>query len=49
VSRPWTAVILFVAFGILIYGSIGTIRLSRRSAALRRQSLAAHRGNMSVR
>jgi putative tricarboxylic transport membrane protein len=42
-TRPWVALILGVSFGLLIYGSIGTIRLARRNAAYRRQALAAHR------
>jgi putative tricarboxylic transport membrane protein len=42
VTRPWTSVILGIAFGLLIYGTWGTIRLARRSAALRRQLLAEH-------
>jgi putative tricarboxylic transport membrane protein len=43
-SRPWTAGILFVALLLLIYGTIGTIRMIRRDrqlvedAAARRQS-----------
>jgi putative tricarboxylic transport membrane protein len=41
VTRPYTAVLLAVALGFLIYGTIGTIRLSRMAAATRKQSIAA--------
>jgi putative tricarboxylic transport membrane protein len=41
-TRPWVAVILGVSFALLIYGTIGTLRLARRSRAYRRQSLEAH-------
>jgi putative tricarboxylic transport membrane protein len=41
-SRPWVAAILSLAFALLIYGTIGTIRLARRNAAVRRQALAVH-------
>jgi putative tricarboxylic transport membrane protein len=47
VSRPWTAVILSLSFALLIYGTIGTIRLARRSAAVRRQALAAGQASES--
>jgi putative tricarboxylic transport membrane protein len=41
-TRPWTAAILSVAFGFLIYGTIGTIRLAQREAAFRRKALETH-------
>ena len=41
-TRPYTAVTLSIAFALLIYGTIGTIRLARKSATYRRQALAAH-------
>ena len=42
VTRPWTAVILIMAFGILVNGAIGSVRLARKAAALRRKAIAAH-------
>jgi putative tricarboxylic transport membrane protein len=48
VSRPWTAVILSITFALLIYGTWGTVKLARRSAAIRRQLLAAHLAGISV-
>jgi putative tricarboxylic transport membrane protein len=47
-TRPWVALILGISFGLLIYGSIGTIRLARRNAAYRRQLLAAHLASESA-
>ena len=48
VLRPWTAVILAVAFALLIYGTIGTVRVARRMARLRRQALEQHLVSMSA-
>jgi putative tricarboxylic transport membrane protein len=48
VTRPYTAALLAVAFGFLIYGTIGTIRLSRMAAATRRQSIAEHIAGLSA-
>jgi putative tricarboxylic transport membrane protein len=48
VTRPWVALILGISFALLIYGSIGTIRLARRTAAYRREALAAHRAAAST-
>ena len=42
VSRPWTAIVLAVAFGFLIYGTVGTIKLTRRAAAIRKKAIAEH-------
>jgi hypothetical protein len=33
---------------LIIYGAIGTIRLSRRAAAFRRQALAEHQASGSA-
>jgi putative tricarboxylic transport membrane protein len=41
-TRPWTALFVGISFALLIYGTIGTIKLARRAAAVRRQALAAH-------
>ena len=42
ISRPWTGAVLAFSAVRLIYGAFGTIRLARRAAALRRQSLEEH-------
>jgi putative tricarboxylic transport membrane protein len=47
-TRPWVMVILCVAFGLLIYATIGTIRLARKAAATRQQALALHRERISA-
>jgi putative tricarboxylic transport membrane protein len=47
-TRPWTAIILSVAFGLLIYASIGTIKLARRAAAIRQQAMQAHLASLST-
>ena len=41
-TRPWTAVILAIAVALLAYGTWGTIRLARKAAEIKRQSLADH-------
>jgi putative tricarboxylic transport membrane protein len=41
-TRPWVMVILGISFGLLFYGTLSTIRLSRVSKAFRRQALAEH-------
>ncbi len=48
VTRPWTGIILAVAFALLIYATIGTIRLARRAAAVRRRALAVHQAKEAV-
>jgi len=47
VTRPWTAIVLAVAFGFLIYGTMGSIKLARRAAAVRKQAVAMHRARMA--
>ena len=42
VTRPWTGGILLVSLGLLIYGTIGTVRLARQSARVRREALERH-------
>jgi putative tricarboxylic transport membrane protein len=46
VTRPWTALFLGMSLVLLIYGTIGTIRLSRKAAAARRQALAIHQEDL---
>jgi TctA family transporter len=41
-TRTWVMVILGISFGLLFYGTLSTIRLSRVSKAFRRQALAEH-------
>jgi putative tricarboxylic transport membrane protein len=47
VSRPYTAAILFVSLVLLIYGTWGTIKLLRRSAAMRQRFLEERFGGTS--
>jgi putative tricarboxylic transport membrane protein len=47
-TRPWTAAILCFSTALLIYGIIGTIKVNRRTAAYRRQSLAAEQAKDPV-
>jgi putative tricarboxylic transport membrane protein len=47
VLRPWTAIVLAVALGFLVYGTIGTIKMSRRTAAIRKKAIAAHLSRIS--
>jgi len=42
VSRPWTALILFFCLVLLVYGTIGTIKMARKSAEIKRLQLEAH-------
>ena len=42
VSRPWTAVILILCISILIYGTIGTIRLARKASVIKKQAMDEH-------
>ena len=46
-SRPWTAGLLAVCLGLLIYGALGTLKLSRRAKVLRQQALEEHRAGLS--
>jgi putative tricarboxylic transport membrane protein len=46
VSRPWTAVILLLCVALLIYGTIGTIRLARKAAEVKAQAIADHLGKV---
>jgi putative tricarboxylic transport membrane protein len=48
VTRPWTAVCLGISFALLIYGTIGTIKLAQRAAAIRRQAVASYRTRVSA-
>jgi putative tricarboxylic transport membrane protein len=48
VSRPYTALILAISFGLLIYGAFGTVRLAKRASAIRRQALAAQLASTSA-
>jgi len=41
-SRPWTALILSISIALLIYGTIGTIRLARKAAEIKKQRVADH-------
>ena len=47
-ARPWTAVILAISFALIIYGTIGTVRVARRMAAVRRQALVEHLASVSA-
>jgi hypothetical protein len=42
-SRPWTAAILAISFGLLIYAMFGTIKLARRASVIRQQAIAMHK------
>ncbi|MCJ7640536.1 MAG: tripartite tricarboxylate transporter permease [Desulfobacterales bacterium] len=46
-TRPWTAGILVLTCALLIYGALGTLKLSRQAAALRQQALEGHRASLS--
>jgi putative tricarboxylic transport membrane protein len=43
-SRPWTATILIFAIILLVYGTVNTLRLSKREARQRAIALEAHLG-----
>ena len=47
VMRPWTVTILTVALGFLVYGGIGTVRMARRTSAIRRQAIDIYRASQS--
>lgn len=47
-SRPWTVAILVVAMAFLIYATVGTIKLARGAAAVRRQAVEARRASLST-
>lgn len=47
VSRPWTAAILAISFALLIYGTIGTLRLAREARRTKREALARHKAAAS--
>jgi len=44
VTRPWTAGILLVCFGLLVFGILSTARMARREAALRKAAFEKHLG-----
>ena len=46
-SRPWTALILCISIALLIYGTIGTIRLARKAAEIKKQRVEDHLGKIS--
>jgi putative tricarboxylic transport membrane protein len=48
VTRPRAGVILAIAFGALLYGTWGTMKLARNSAAIRRKALEAYKAKMSA-
>ena len=48
VSRPWTAVILVFCIALLVYGSIGTIRLARKASEIKKLSVKEHITDRSV-
>ena len=48
-DAPVDWVILAVSFAFLIYGTIGTIKLARRAAAIRRQAVAGLQASSSSR
>jgi putative tricarboxylic transport membrane protein len=47
-SRPWTAAILAISFGLLIYAMFGTIKLARRASVIRREAIAMHKEALSA-
>jgi putative tricarboxylic transport membrane protein len=47
-TRPWVAIIVGLSFAFLIYATIGTIKLARKAAAMRRQALEEHLASVSV-
>jgi len=48
VTRPWTAVILILCIALLVYGTIGTIRLARRASEIKKQAIAKHLASKSM-
>jgi putative tricarboxylic transport membrane protein len=42
ITRPWTAIVLLICAAFLIYGTIGTIKLARRAAEIKKKAIAAH-------
>jgi putative tricarboxylic transport membrane protein len=42
VSRPWTALILIICIALLVYGTIGTIRLARKASEIKKQQIMEH-------
>jgi len=47
VSRPYTAAILLLSLGLLIYGTWGTLKLLKRAAITRKQYIAEHLADQS--
>ena len=45
VTRPWTAIILTVAFGLLVYGTVGTVKITRRERRAREKQGADTRAD----
>ena len=47
-TRPWVAVIVGASLAFLIYATIGTIKLARKAALVRREGLAKHLAGASA-